>query len=201
MKSVACALALVVSISGSLAQAAKCSVKTENGASWIVVNTADGDRLLTIKEVFRGMMDDESLKADLNNDVVSNWIDDGDGGFVKDPETGEDLALSFGSIPKDGKGDPRCPKFPNLTGLECRDKQLKGPKFDIKNGIDAEIYITVTESNKEFLKKIGRKVLACQGEDESTAQQTAPASAPAPAGAAPQVARPGGNARTGSGVR
>lgn len=185
MKSLLFTLALLVS--ANAAQAA-CSIKTDDSHSWIVVGSGSEERLLTIRELFEGMMADHSLRGDLNHDKVSNQIPGEDGEYVRN-KNGDIINLSFRSIPTEGKGDPACAKSirAQYTGLECRDVQMKNA-FGLTEGIETEMEVSTSPGNKNLLKRIGEKLAACHTESAAPnravpeeTSQPAPQQAPVPA--------------------
>lgn len=140
------------SFSSSFAAAGEvCDSKTVDGYVQILKNTGTNARSPSLEELFDAMNSSKTLMNDLL------WVE----GRTNQPLVYIEVPgkppvyYNFRSIPKKGKGDPRC-KDKTVTGYECRLNQLRDDEETggMPNGMKTGVQIKVPVADAELVARI-----------------------------------------------
>ncbi len=196
MKSVlSCALLMIAFVS-SVASAAvatppvaqSCDSKIEKGFIHIKKGTGAEARNPTLEELFDAFNSTKTLIGDLK------WEEGRKHQpllYIEVPGK-EAVYYDFQSVPKKGKGDPRC-KDQKVTGYECRLEQLRRDELTagLPNGIKTGVQIRIPETDLDLVARVSR-AFGCGEVLEESGQPVLPAqtSPPVTKSAAKKVGKP-----------
>ena len=137
-------LSLVAATSHANPGKTYCVLGSDKTNMWISLKNDSGlDRPPTVLEVMRLMNRFPELHAALQQ-ADTGMLNPADGSWVP---------YWFRTLPKEGKSDPACHDRA-ITGFECRDIQIKGPRFGVPSGMQTPFWIMAPIAKKAALENI-----------------------------------------------